>query len=62
MKTWHVYGALDADKEPELLGAVLASNMFDALDLVDERFEGYCIHEVTLEGHGMSAPTVTQAH
>ena len=64
MKTWHVYGIIDwaEDKEIELLGAILAANIFDAIGVADERFPHDYIAEVTLAGHGMSAPTVIQAH
>ena len=62
MQTWHVYGALDADGETELLGAILAANIFDAIDMANERFPHDFIDEVTLAGHGRSAPTVAQTH
>jgi hypothetical protein len=64
MKTWHVYGIIDwaDDGEVELLGAILAENIYTAIGVADERFPHDYIDEVTLAGHGTSAPTVTQAH
>jgi hypothetical protein len=62
MHTWHVYGAFDADGETELLGAILAANIIDAIAVADERFPHDFIDEVTLAGHGRSAPTMTQTH
>jgi hypothetical protein len=62
MHTWHVYGAFDADGETELLGAILAANIYDAIGVADERFPYDRIDEVTLAGHGKSAPAVIQTH
>ena len=62
MKTWHVYGAADADGDTELLGAVLADNMFDAIDKANERFNPILIDEITLAGHGSSAPAMRNVH
>jgi len=63
MHTWHVYGVPDdsVGGEIELLGAILAENIYTAIGAADERFPYDRIDEVTLAGHGRSAP-VRQNH
>jgi hypothetical protein len=60
MTSWYVYGIIGwvEDGEVELLGAILAENIYTALGVADERFPHDYIAKVTLAGHGMSAPTV----
>lgn len=64
METWHVYGVIDGveDNPIELLGAILAANIYDAIGVADERFPYDYISEVTLAGHGLSAPAVRNVH
>lgn len=64
METWHVYGTIDGaeDNAIELLGAILAANIYDAIGVADERFPHDYIAEVTLAGHGLSAPAVRNVH
>jgi hypothetical protein len=48
MQTWNVYGAHDADGDTELLGAILAGNIYEAIDKANEKFGDCFIDEITL--------------
>lgn len=48
MNTYHVYGSADQDGDTELIGSVLAENIFEAVGKVDDQFADYFIDEVSL--------------
>lgn len=48
MNTYHVYGSATRGGDTELIGSVLADDMFEAVAKIDEQFADYFIDMVEL--------------